>query len=319
MKTPKVSIISGYYNRENWVFDSIESLRNQIYDNLEIIIFDDHSTDRTYQNLCKACLNDPRIKLIRHEKNIGFVNGLVEAIELSSGDYIAIHGSGDISLPNRIGKQVLSLEENPNIVGVDCYYVNSDSRNGTRKEVCNKGTFTKSDFMKSNPLSHGGVMFRKEIYNDIGGYRRAFKYAQDFDLWLRMSEHGNFYIVPEFLYERRINFDGVSYKPDKFIMQRKYCLLAKKIQYMPNAEQCSVLNNVITHGINSIIPTRDKYIQNHIIFMFNVLCAKNRLSDHNIFLDNTTGLRNLYIVVVSFFMKIKPIRLSINLIYRNVR
>ena len=78
-----ISVVTGFYNRGNLVRTSIGSLLRQTYTNLEIIVFDDCSTDHTYEELLK--FQDPRLKVIRHSINIGFVNGLINAIKQSSG------------------------------------------------------------------------------------------------------------------------------------------------------------------------------------------------------------------------------------------
>jgi len=200
-KEPLVSIISGYYNRENLVDHSIKSLINQTYKNTEIIVFDDCSTDNTYNEL-KKYTHIERLKLIRHDVNKGFVQGLIDAIKIAKGEYIAIHGSGDISFKERIEKQVSYLNSNKNVSVVGCYYHNS--KNGeivnTYKNPSNK------DFYKTvtsrSVFSHGEVMFRKSIYEKVGGYRTFFTFAQDRDLWCRMSLISDYYVIKEVLYER---------------------------------------------------------------------------------------------------------------------
>ncbi|MDZ7835005.1 MAG: glycosyltransferase family 2 protein [Alkalibacterium sp.] len=113
-----VSIVTVYYNRENQVKESIESLLNQTYQNIEIIAVDDGSTDNTYKLL--SSYKDSRLKVIRHT-NSGFVKSIRKAIEHSNGDIIAVHGSGDISFLNRIEKQVSVLKNNSRIGVVSCY------------------------------------------------------------------------------------------------------------------------------------------------------------------------------------------------------
>lgn len=214
----------------------------QTYDDIEIIAVDDGSTDNTHEELMK--FNDSRLKVYTHE-NKGFVKSIKEAVEIySSGDFIAIHGSGDISLPGRIEIQANILELNPNIGVVGCY-VDEENKitgeiikrrprwNSSLKSSCyssrRDGSESYNDLLRnsltkeiieSNPFTHGEVMFRRDIYIKAGGYREFFKYSQDRDLWLRMSLITDFYIVEEVLYRRFKLPGGVSVCIDKVILQK---------------------------------------------------------------------------------------------------
>lgn len=217
MSAPKVTIVCAYYNREDYVTESVQSLLDQTYKNLEIIIIDDGSTDNTLENL--NIFNDPRLKIIT-QNNAGFVAAIRRAVDEASGEYIAVHGSGDISLPTRIEKQVQAMQSGENIGVVGCH-VEDDSKTGDAKytlKIENNLNFQKT-LMQYNMFTHGEVMFRKALYEQVGGYRPFFIYAQDRDLWLRMSEHCNYQIVEETLYKRMRLSDGISTNLKKSIIQ----------------------------------------------------------------------------------------------------
>ena len=217
MYHPKVSIVCAYYNREDYVTDSVQSLLDQNYDNLEIIIINDGSTDSTGKVLEE--FNDPRLKIITQD-NTGFVGAIIRAVEEATGEYIAVHGSGDISYPDRISKQAQVLNDNEEVGVVGCH-VKDDSKTGDdvyTLTIPNGLKFNKQ-LLKQNLFTHGEVMFRKNIYEKVGGYRPFFTYAQDRDLWLRMSEHCDYRIVEEVLY-RRLRLDGgVSTNIQKSLLQ----------------------------------------------------------------------------------------------------
>jgi glycosyltransferase involved in cell wall biosynthesis len=214
---PLVSVVSAYYNRQEGVIASINSLLKQTYQNLEILIIDDGSTDDTYQLLCS--LQDPRLKVITQE-NIGFTRSIKRAVELTKGEYVAIHDAGDISLPERIAKQVAVLQNQPDVGVVGCYVETLNDLVGYsipyRPQV--SGEMTEAA-KKMNPFTHGEVMFRRSVYDAVGGYREFFRYSQDYDLWLRMSLKTNFATVKETLYKRYIFPGGVSASIDKTVIQ----------------------------------------------------------------------------------------------------
>lgn len=192
---PKVAVITLYYNRRDHVIESINSLLNQTYDNLEIIIVDDRSKDDTFEIIKKTVNNSPRVKYSQNEKNKGFTQTLIDTINETDAEYIAIHGAGDISLPTRIEEQVKYLENNDE-VGV----VTTDITN-SKKPKFHKTEITLDDLLKKNRITHGAVMFRKKSYDQVGGYREFFTTRQDKDLWFRMSLITKVHFLNKKLYE----------------------------------------------------------------------------------------------------------------------
>lgn len=230
-KKPRVSIISGYYNREDYVLESIGSLLDQTFTDFEIIIFDDCSTDSTAQKLQELASVDDRIVLIIHTENRGFVRGIIDAVAIAKGDYIAIHGSGDFSLPERIEEQVKVLDQSPSIRLVGCYVENVNFV-GNHETV----TVWKHDvkgecidqLAKNNLFTHGEVMFERTLYDEAGGYREYFKFTQDYDLWSRMALHGHFYTIPKVLYRRYLRSDGASVVPEKRLLQSMLSVIVRE-------------------------------------------------------------------------------------------
>ncbi|AFY69752.1 glycosyl transferase family 2 [Thalassoporum mexicanum PCC 7367] len=223
---PLVSIVSVYYNRQGFITESINSLLEQTYQNLEIIVIDDGSTDDTYTKL--KAIQDSRLTVISHA-NMGFTRSIKQAVALTKGEYVAVHGSGDISLPTRIEKQVALLQQRPDVGVVGCYVetINEWAGYSLPYERKLEGNITKAA-QQINPFTHGEVMFRRSVYESVGGYREFFRYAQDYDLWLRISLQANFEIVTESLYKRFIFPTSVSASIDKVVVQK--CLSSFAVQ-----------------------------------------------------------------------------------------
>ncbi|MBW7452537.1 glycosyltransferase [Paenibacillus sepulcri] len=223
-----VSIVTIYYNRAEHVIASIQSLLDQTYSDIEIIAVDDGSTDNTLEVL--HSFTDSRLKIISHP-NQGFVKSIMKAVSCASHDIIAIHGSGDISLPERIEKQVKVLTDRPEIGVVGCHVANENVVNNSfmiSKPVIDEKAGISKQLLHKNIFLHGEVMFRKSVYDKSGGYRDYFKFAQDYDLWLRMSLHTDFAVVPEVLYTRYTLSDGVSASSSKISMQMYFAEIARQ-------------------------------------------------------------------------------------------
>ena len=226
-----ISVVTGFYNRGSFVKSSIGSLLNQTYQNIEVIVFDDNSTDNTYEELLK--IKDKRLRVIRHSINVGFVTGLINAIKQSSGEYIAIHGSGDISRPERLQKQYEVLSSSDEIGVVGCNVLNfdrvSDGRMINTERKCKADRKSKADLIDGgNCFTHGEVMMKRKYYDMVGGYRRAFYYTQDRDLWLRLMDVCKFGVVDEILYERIYIPNSLRFNLEKVIIQKKYSELARQ-------------------------------------------------------------------------------------------
>lgn len=266
MSPPLVTVITGFYNRGPLLARSLDSLLNQSLRDLQIVVFDDGSTDDTAARL--DAYRDPRLLKINHNPNIGFVAGMIDAISRTQSKYIAVHGSGDVSLPTRLEKQAALLEARPEIGLVGCYYTNIvEEHNLRRPRRPQAEGMTLERLLKGNVFSHGEVMYRREVYEKAGGYAPEFKFNQDYDLWLRMIRHTNFATVPEFLYDRYVQFnDGVSYKPDKFIIQKRLNLMAKKLALLTPQEQAPLRARIMAGEIEQLVELTDPRLQKSVLF-----------------------------------------------------
>lgn len=229
---PQVVVACAWYNRADYIRGTVDSLLAQDFDSYEVVIVNDGSSDPRVREILDS-YDDPRLQVI-HQENIGFVGAIRRAISLSSSPLIAIQGAGDVSYPRRIRMQAEFLQENNDIAGVGVGVKNINFggvKDGFSRVINNEaGLFSKADFMTDkNPFTHGEVMFRREVYDVVDGYRSVFKFSQDRDLWLRMVEHKNFARIPEVLYERRsFSSDGVSGDTAKAIVQKKLSYFARQ-------------------------------------------------------------------------------------------
>jgi hypothetical protein len=232
---PKVSICVAYYNRSEYVKQCIGSLLDQEYDDFEIIVVNDGSKDENTQIELEKLACD-KLKII-YQENTGFVGAMRNAIDHARGEYIAIQGAGDISLPTRIKAQADYLDNNSDIGLVSCRYENivvGGSNDGnTRIYKYPKTDITIEDILVgSNPFGHGEVMYRKSLYERVGGYRSFFRFAQDRDLWLRILPLTKAKILDEVHYQRCLfTKDGIATNIEKLVLQRFLSVFARQCYY----------------------------------------------------------------------------------------
>lgn len=180
MSNQLVSVIMGVYNNEDTVKNAIESILNQSYKNIELIITDDNSSDNSV-SIIKNYLNLKNIKLIENKENIGLTKSLNLMIETSNGKLIARQDADDISLEKRIEVQVGQI----NKLNLD--FVSSRAKNlQTNKNIPNISYNLPYKFLikYKNPFIHGTLVIKKNVLLQLGNYDERFKYAQDYKLMI---------------------------------------------------------------------------------------------------------------------------------------
>ena len=207
---PKVSVVMSVYNGDKHLREAVESILHQTFRGFEFIIVDDGSTDRTWEIL--ASYEDPRIALVRNEENIGLTKSLNRGLEMARGEYVARQDADDISLPERLEKQVEFLENNAEVGLLSCCFIEIDDegRSVSIQRLPAEDTDLQERLLISNCFCHGAAMFRRECLESVGAYRQEFEFAQDYDLWLRISERYKVANLEEALYEWRVDTDALS-------------------------------------------------------------------------------------------------------------
>ena len=182
--TPLVSVIMSTYNNIDSLDDSIKSILNQTYENIELLVLDDGSTDKTFQFLNK--FTDKRLTVFNNYTNIGLTKSLNKLISLSKGKYLARQDADDISLPTRIEQQVHKLENSKYKTCTTRALVANNN-----KKIPGFSFFLPSKLVikVKNPYIHGTLMIEKSCMNLIGGYDEKFYYAQDYKLFSDLTKN----------------------------------------------------------------------------------------------------------------------------------
>jgi len=218
---PLVSVILPVYNDETNIEKSINSILNQTYKNIELLIYNDGSNDSTQKIISN--IDSPLIKIFSNDKNIGLTKALNFLISKSSGEIIARQDSDDISYLDRIEKQVDYLLSNK----LDAAASRARRKNSKRKIPSISFYLPlKIQVLYKNPMIHGTLMIKKSVLEELNFYNTKFKYSQDFKLLIDLLNNGyKFRILNEVLYELNlINNISSNFRAD----QRKYFYMAKK-------------------------------------------------------------------------------------------
>ena len=255
MKNPKVTVLMSVYNGEKYLQEAIDSILGQTFKDFEFLIVNDGSTDKTVEIL--ESYNDPRIKIINNEKNIGLTKSLNKGLRLASGEYIARQDADDISLSTRFEEELKFFEKNSNVAltGTDYFLINEKDEIIHTVNCFTENSKLKEKLLEGNQFGHGSIMFKKECIDKVGAYREEFEFSQDYDFYLRVAEIYDIANIPEPLYKWRININSVSVR--KKALQDKYALLAIELAKERRQSGKDKLQSLKREEINKFI---DSYL-----------------------------------------------------------
>jgi glycosyltransferase involved in cell wall biosynthesis len=210
MDLAKVSIILPAYNAEKYLRKSIQSILNQTYQNFELIIVDDGSSDETF-NIIKS-FNDSRIRVHKNKVNQGLVDCLNIGASIATGSYLARMDADDISEENRLLEQIAFLERNAEVgvLGTGITIIDSNGRESLRYSFPESHLVIKWALHFYCPLAHPTVMIRSSAVDKSAIYDRNAKYAEDYDLWLRLIDKCRFANLSSSLLRLRKHNSNIS-------------------------------------------------------------------------------------------------------------
>jgi glycosyltransferase involved in cell wall biosynthesis len=210
---PDISVVMGVFNGDRYLQRGLDSVLSQEGVELEFIVIDDGSTDESGRILADAAARDPRLRIIRQE-NAGLTQALIRGCGLARGRYIARQDGDDLSMPGRLRRQLELLDSDESLVMASSWaeVIGPDDEPLLvhRRPVDPSQATELLVHGRSGPPGHGSVMFRRDAYERVGGYRQLFYFAQDSDLWLRMAMQGRIGYLQEVLYRYRISPESIS-------------------------------------------------------------------------------------------------------------
>ncbi len=204
---PDISVIMSVYNGESYLEEAIESVRNQTFQNWELIVINDCSTDSTADILAGLSLKDERIKVHTNEVNLKLPTSLNKAVSLACGKYIARMDADDICLPERLEKQYGFMEKNSDVALSSCRFLtlkNGVYASGGAGGRCDNDSL-KAMLLVANPILHPGVIAKAEVMKELN-YDTTLTCTEDLELWTRMVMGGQkIEILPECLLIYRLH------------------------------------------------------------------------------------------------------------------
>ncbi|GGK65534.1 glycosyltransferase family 2 protein [Rufibacter glacialis] len=244
MTKPLVSIICLSYNHAAFLRQALDSVLAQTYQNLEVLVVDDLSTDNSVQIIEEYVQRFPRLKFIKHAQNTGNCAAFNEAFRLSTGEFIIDFATDDVLHPDRVARQVDAFQHLPATYGV--VYTEAELIDETSAPL---GFFyTRSAAGQISPTPVEGdifaavleryficpptMMIRRQVLEELGGYDPTLAY-EDFDFWVRSSRQWQYHFLDQALCQRRVHPHSLSRK----VYQKGDRQLASTIQVIRKAQR----------------------------------------------------------------------------------
>lgn len=207
---PKVSVMMPVYNGARYLERSIRSVLGQTFQDFELLVIDDGSTDRSNAIIADFAGRDDRIRY-RSRPNRGIVASRNEILEMATGEYVSVLDHDDIAPPRRIEVAVDYLQRHPDHVGVggDMEIIDEDG------DTLVIWTMRRSHEEIDRALMEGGLVIghpaatmRRADMLAVGGYRSPYETAEDLDLFLRLAERGRLANLPEIMVKYRVHLNN---------------------------------------------------------------------------------------------------------------
>lgn len=238
------------HNGARYLKQAIESVLDQSFSDFELIVIDDGSTDNSLEIIRSFSKSDPRINIVKNEKNLGIQKSLNIGIKKARGDFIARIDHDDIWCDrNKLQKQVDFLEQNSSyaLVGTAAIFINASGHEIGRAKYQSADENIRKRILLANQFAHPSVLIKKEALEKVGLYseEKKYKHIEDYELWLRLGKKYKLANLHDYCLKYRVNAEGISLKNQ---FQQRLAGLKLSIEYSrhyPNSFK-SILIKLLT-------------------------------------------------------------------------
>jgi glycosyltransferase involved in cell wall biosynthesis len=213
-----VTVLMAAFNDEDFLPACLDSILCQSFSEFSAIVIDDGSTDASSAILHAYARKDSRLRVITNDRNIGLTASLNKGLALIDSPYIARMDADDVCLPERFQKQYAFMEAHPEFAAAGSYVRTVDADGAPLENAWFQVIREHTDFDSihaalkrgESVIVHPSSFLRTGAVNAVKGYNECFTYAQDYDLWLRLSEKARLAVIPEELLEYRVHARAIS-------------------------------------------------------------------------------------------------------------
>lgn len=300
---PAVSIICACYNQAAFIVESLDSLKNQTFQDFELIIWDDASKDNSVAIIEKWISENPgfRVQFVKHTTNKGICASLNECYRLSTGKYIQLLALDDILLPWKLEKHVTLLENSPESIGLlftDAYIIDDDGRQYQNRFIAYHKRYLELEsgnyfqqLVVDNFIPAMSVLIKRSVLEVVGPWDEQLVY-EDYDMWLRIAKKYDFAFdaEPSVKYRMHANNSFKVLRPAMVMSTFKLLLKHSEVPEMNKRLRQEVMDKYLTGRLQQEAQLffekhppenfMDRLIQKNISpFIYKLFSRLNRKSD----------------------------------------
>ena len=214
--TPRVTVLIGAFNSAATLDRAIDAILAQTVHDLELIVIDDGSTDATPAVIERAVARDPRVRALSMGRNVGIARSLNEGLQTARAPIVAIQDADDHSAPERLERQLAVLDAEPDVavVGTRMHEVDEQGRSLAPRTSFAAGGVNRV-LPRFNPIPNTSAALRRDAALAVGGYDSRFRYAMEYDLWLRLAERWRIVTLDEPLSTRVMGTMNVAARAER--------------------------------------------------------------------------------------------------------
>jgi glycosyltransferase involved in cell wall biosynthesis len=228
---PAVTVLIGAYDNDRTLPRAIGSILAQSERDLELIVIDDGSRDRSAAVAEAAIGADPRGRVMRLERNLGIARSLNEGLRAAAAPVVAIQDADDYSAPERLRRELAALAADPAVAVVGSRMREVDAED---RPLRPRTSFAAGDvgpvLLRFNPIPNGSAAFRRDVALGVGGYDPRYRYASEYDLWLRIAERRRVVALDEELATRVMGDGNVAARAERAQLAEGIAIRARALR-----------------------------------------------------------------------------------------
>ena len=214
--TPRITALIGAYNNASTLERAARSMLDQTVSELELVIVDDGSSDATREVAARVAAGDARATVLTMPGNVGIARSLNAGVEAAAAPVVAVLDADDWSEPRRLERQLDVLDGDPSIAVVGCRMREVDEHG---RELAPRTSFAAGEvndvLMRFNPIPNTSSAFRRDVALAVGGYDPRYRWATEYDLWLRLADRHRIFAIDEILATRQMSSRNVAARRER--------------------------------------------------------------------------------------------------------
>lgn len=249
---PRVSVLIGAFNSGSTLRRAADSILAQSIEDIELLIIDDGSSDDTPAVAAALADQDHRVRVLSMPGNVGIARSLNAGLQEARAPIVAVLDADDWAEERRLERQLAILDAHPEVAVVGCRMRETDAAG---RELRPRTALASGDvgdlLMRFNPVPNSASAFRREAALEVGGYDPRYRWAAEYDLWLRLAERHRVHALPELLATRQMSGTNVAGTREREQIAES---IVMRLRAMRRRRSLSGVSGLVPYGISYLTP-----------------------------------------------------------------